>query len=113
MDSLTSEGSPHVVDDSDESGWPDADCSWEVVVLVRQVMVIGGSRNSEYASEMACPMMQAITVSVTSGRWLPCCSKLPTGRTAMSNARTPASGDVIGVNNSIVALQLDGGRELS
>src|SRR3954454_13174606 len=39
-------------------------------------------------------MAQATSVSVLRGRWPPCCSKLPTGRTAIVAARSASSCDV-------------------
>src|SRR3954447_5466295 len=39
-------------------------------------------------------MAQATSVSVLSGKWPPCCSKLPTGRTAAVAARLASSCDV-------------------
>src|SRR3954452_14867065 len=39
-------------------------------------------------------MVHATIASVASGRWSPCCSKLPTGRTAMLALRSASSVDV-------------------
>lgn len=47
-----------------------------------QAMVTGGRRCTGYASAISRAMAQATSVSVANGRYAPCCSKLPTGRTA-------------------------------
>ncbi len=47
-----------------------------------QAMVTGGRRCTGYAPAISRAMAQATSVSVASGRYGPCCSKLPTGRTA-------------------------------
>ncbi len=54
-----------------------------------QAMVTGGRRCTGYASAISRAMAQATRVSVANGRYGPCCSKLPTGRTATCVA-TPA-----------------------
>src|SRR5690606_16053106 len=47
-----------------------------------QEIVRGGSSRTGYASAISLASVQAITVSVASGRYGPCCSWLPTGSTA-------------------------------
>ncbi|GAB7105750.1 hypothetical protein JCM4814A_40640 [Streptomyces phaeofaciens JCM 4814] len=54
-----------------------------------QAMVTGGRRCTGYAAAISRAMAQATSVSVANGRYGPCCSKLPTGRTATCVA-TPA-----------------------
>ncbi|GGS18606.1 hypothetical protein GCM10010269_67090 [Streptomyces humidus] len=54
-----------------------------------QAMVTGGRRCTGYAPAISRAMAQATSVSVASGRYAPCCSKLPTGRTA-TRVATPA-----------------------
>ncbi|GLY65155.1 hypothetical protein Atai01_17740 [Amycolatopsis taiwanensis] len=62
-----------------------AACSWE------HEIVTGGSSWTGWAAAISCAMVQAMTVSVASGRKGPCCSKLPTGSTATRAARFRAS----------------------
>ncbi|GGZ68355.1 hypothetical protein GCM10010389_01970 [Streptomyces echinoruber] len=47
-----------------------------------QEIVTGGSRCTGYAAAISRATAHATRVSVASGRYGPCCSKLPTGRTA-------------------------------
>ncbi|GHA27315.1 hypothetical protein GCM10010345_35050 [Streptomyces canarius] len=54
-----------------------------------QETVTGGRRCTGYAAAISRATAQATSVSVASGRNGPCCSKLPTGRTATC-ADTPA-----------------------
>ncbi|GAA5049184.1 hypothetical protein GCM10023336_16020 [Streptomyces similanensis] len=58
-----------------------AACSWE------QEIVTGGSGCTGYAAAISRAMAQATSVSVANGRKAPCCSKLPTGRTATCRPR--------------------------
>lgn len=51
-----------------------------------QAMVTGGRRCTGYAPAISPATAQATRVSVASGRYGPCCSKLPTGRTATRGA---------------------------
>jgi hypothetical protein len=59
-----------------------------------QAMVSGGRRCTEYAAATSRAMVQAMTVSVASGRKGPCCSKLPMGRTATPGRRALTSSVV-------------------
>ncbi|GGQ84843.1 hypothetical protein Saso_58900 [Streptomyces asoensis] len=54
-----------------------------------QAMVTGGRRCTGYAPAISRATAQATSVSVAKGRYGPCCSKLPTGRTATCTG-TPA-----------------------
>ncbi|GAB3443289.1 hypothetical protein GCM10027436_29960 [Actinophytocola sediminis] len=56
-----------------------------------QEMVTGGSSNTVVASPIALATVTAMTVSVLSGRIAPCCSKLPTGNSAIVAPRACSS----------------------
>ncbi|GAA2155907.1 hypothetical protein GCM10009727_64210 [Actinomadura napierensis] len=63
-------------------GHPACSCEQEIVT--------GGSSRTGCASAISAATVQAITVSVASGRNGPCCSKLPTGSTATRTSRSSA-----------------------
>src|SRR5690606_23930883 len=56
-----------------------------------QEIVRGGSSRTGYASAISRASVQAITVSVASGRYGPCCSWLPTGSTATGTSGSSRS----------------------
>ncbi|CAM5543648.1 putative protein OS=Streptomyces aurantiogriseus OX=66870 GN=GCM10010251_10160 PE=4 SV=1 [Streptomyces aurantiogriseus] len=68
-----------------------------------QAMVTGGRRCTGYAAAISRAMAHATSVSVANGRYGPCCSKLPTGRTATC-VETPAprvrTSSVVSFGNS-------------
>lgn len=53
----------------------------------------GGSGHTGYAAASADATVAAITVSVSTGRWCPCCSVLPTGSNATVAGLSPSSGE--------------------
>ncbi|GAA2728433.1 hypothetical protein GCM10010360_04370 [Streptomyces nogalater] len=59
-----------------------------------QETVTGGRRCTGYAAAISRATAQATSVSVASGRYGPCCSKLPTGRTATRVPRARTSSVV-------------------
>src|SRR3954451_17986737 len=61
-------------------------CSCELEI------VMGGRSINSYAFDTCRAMRAAMRASVARGRWGPCCSKLPTGKTATSAAREASSG---------------------
>jgi hypothetical protein len=74
-----------------------AACSWE------QEMVTGDSSITGYALASSWAMTHATIVSVASGKWSPCCSKLPTGSSATDASRSASSFAVAMVIRSINA----------
>ncbi len=63
-------------------GQPACSCEQEIVT--------GGRSRTGCAFAISSASVQAITVSVASGRYGPCCSKLPTGSTATGTSGTSA-----------------------
>src|SRR4051794_41941127 len=64
-----------------------------------QEMVTGGRCSTGYAAATAVAIVAAITASVASGRYGPCCSKLPPRRTA-TPAPPPAPSARVGRGES-------------
>lgn len=66
-----------------------AACSWE------QDIVTAGRSSTLYVAARRVAMAVAMSVSVASGMRSPCCSKLPTGRTAVAARRARTSAVVV------------------
>ena len=64
-----------------------------------QETVIGGSRSTGWTAAIRAAMAQATTVSVVSGRYAPCCSKLPIGSTA-TDGRPALTSSVVAAGSS-------------
>lgn len=64
-----------------------------------QEIVTGGRRCTTWAAAISRAMAHATTVSVIRGRYGPCCSKLPMGRTATPARPAPASAVVVSGDN--------------